>query len=198
MAPVFGSSTIAVACFAPHCVIVWRSTCSAFAWIVWSSVRNTALPGLRSDGVRDADRAAERTSATQSATSSSTSTRTARASSSAASSAASRRATTSSSTSAHRGHAPVPRADAARDVPPRRPHRRLREGHRPRGPRPAGHPLALRSASSSRSSSRPRSPRSTRASCSIVAVRPRAGRALEDRRHARATRTSIRWARASA
>ena len=44
-APVFGSSTIAVALFARHCETVWRSTCSAFAWIVWSSVRKTALPG---------------------------------------------------------------------------------------------------------------------------------------------------------
>ena len=45
IAPVFGSSTIAVACFAPHRATVARSTCSAFASIVWSSVRKTDLPG---------------------------------------------------------------------------------------------------------------------------------------------------------
>ena len=60
----------------------------------------------------------------------------------AASFAASKRATTSSSTSADRGHAPVPRADAARDVPARRSHRRVREGHRSRSSRPADHPVA--------------------------------------------------------
>ena len=42
--PVCGSSTIAVASFAPHLATVERSTCSAFAWIVWSSVRNTFFP----------------------------------------------------------------------------------------------------------------------------------------------------------
>ena len=46
----------------------------------------------------------------------------------------------------------------ARDVPPGRPHRRLREGDRPRGARPAGHPVARATRSSSRSSSRPRCP----------------------------------------
>ena len=45
MAPVFGSSTMAVACFALHCTIVWRRTCSAFDWILLSSVRNADLPG---------------------------------------------------------------------------------------------------------------------------------------------------------
>ena len=45
------------------------------------------------------------------------------------------------------GVLPVPRADAARDVPPGRPHRRVHQGHRPRGARPADHPLAQRPAS---------------------------------------------------
>ncbi len=66
---------------------------------------------------------------------------------------------------AHRGDPPLPRADPARGLPAGRPHRRVRQGHRPRGARPAGHPVARRPASSSRSSSRPRSRRSTRASC---------------------------------
>ena len=35
---------MAVALFACHCATVVRRTCSAFAWIVWSSVRNAALP----------------------------------------------------------------------------------------------------------------------------------------------------------
>ena len=39
-----GSSTIAVASFACHLATVARSTCSAFAWMVWSSVRNTFFP----------------------------------------------------------------------------------------------------------------------------------------------------------
>ena len=60
-APVFGSSTIAVALFAPHFATVWRSTCSAFAWIVWSSVRNDRLARPRGRDVCSiVDRAAER------------------------------------------------------------------------------------------------------------------------------------------
>ena len=39
-----GSSTIAVALLAPDDATVWRSTCSAFDWIVWSSVSRTARP----------------------------------------------------------------------------------------------------------------------------------------------------------
>ena len=55
-----GSSTTAVAAFAPQCATVWRSTASAFAWIVWSIVVNRSAPfcsGARLDHV---DRAAER------------------------------------------------------------------------------------------------------------------------------------------
>ena len=97
----------------------------------------------------------------------------------------------------HRGHPAVPRADAARDVPPGRPHRRLREGHRPRGARPAGHPVARRSASSSRSSSRPRCPEIYEGIVRIVACAREPG-ARSKIAVTRATRTSIRWARASA
>ena len=64
----------------------------------------------------------------------------------------------------HRGHPALPRADAARDLPPGRPHRRLREGHRPRGARPAGHPQPQRSAPRREALREPRSRRSTRAS----------------------------------
>ena len=39
-----GSSTIAVALFAPHWRTVWRRISSAFAWIVWSIVRKTLCP----------------------------------------------------------------------------------------------------------------------------------------------------------
>src|SRR5919199_5499087 len=39
IAPVRGSSTIAVALLAPHFRTVSRRTASAFAWIVWSGVR---------------------------------------------------------------------------------------------------------------------------------------------------------------
>ena len=39
-----GSSTIAVALLAPDDATVWRRTCSAFDWIVWSSVSRTARP----------------------------------------------------------------------------------------------------------------------------------------------------------
>ena len=39
-----GSSTTAVAAFAPQCATVWRSTASAFAWIVWSIVVKRSVP----------------------------------------------------------------------------------------------------------------------------------------------------------
>ncbi len=98
---------------------------------------------------------------------------------------------------ANRGHPAVPRADAARDVPPGRPHRRLREGHRSRGARPAGHPQPRTIRDWSRSSSRPRFRKSTKASSR--SSRAPASRARARRSPSRAaTRTSIRWARASA
>ena len=85
----------------------------------------------------------------------------------------------------------------ARDVPARRSHRRLREGHRPRGPRPAGHPVALGSAPR-REALRGRGARDLRghrrASSPSPASRAPAARSPSPR----ATRTSIRWAPASA
>ena len=44
IAPVFVSITIAVAPFAPHSCIACASSCSAFAWSWWSSVRITFCP----------------------------------------------------------------------------------------------------------------------------------------------------------
>ena len=51
-----GSRTIAVASFAPQCATVRRSTCSAFCWIVWSSVRTRSLPSLLRPRLEDVDR----------------------------------------------------------------------------------------------------------------------------------------------
>src|SRR5258708_21410415 len=47
--PVVGSSTIAVPDCAPHFDTVARSTCSAFAWIVWSIVVKTSAPSCTGD-----------------------------------------------------------------------------------------------------------------------------------------------------
>ena len=96
-----------------------------------------------------------------------------------------------------RGRAPLPRADAARDVPAGRPHRRLREGHRPRGARPAGHPLALRSAPG-REALRGRGARDLRGHRAHRLGRARAAAPAARSPSPPATPTSIRWAPASA
>ena len=84
---------------------------------------------------------------------------------------------------ADRGRAAVPRADAARDVPPRRPHRRLREGHRSRGARSADHPLARRRRTLVEKLFETEVPEIYEGIVRIVGVRARAGRAQQDRRH---------------
>ena len=58
--PVDGSRTIAVASFAPHLETVSRSTFSACAWIVWSSVVKTSAPCQRRPGADHVDRPAGR------------------------------------------------------------------------------------------------------------------------------------------
>ena len=52
IAPLRGSSTIAVASLAPHCCTVERSTCSAFAWMRLSSVVKRSWPSRSGCSVR--------------------------------------------------------------------------------------------------------------------------------------------------
>ena len=89
----------------------------------------------------------------------------------------------------------APRADAARDVSPRRSHRRVRQGHRPRGARPARHPEPQRSAPG-RQAVRGRGARDLRGHRQDRRRRSRARFAQQDRReHPRLGRRSGRRVR---